>query len=312
MYKSKITINSIQTASLISLLAMTQLLQSCQQQSGNPSISSASASCPSEPKAPLNANKVEEIKLTSSQISKSGQSSSIQPAGYIFSAKKGDVIKYQVKNKEMCTWLYDTENKIVTNTTLPKDGKYILQIANLSGSGTFDIDMSLGKLSDPTTTASTSPAPSSPVATSTSNSSGFTKSDANTLINRWLEAKKDVFGSNYNKSIGAELTTGLAYSKNITASPSDEDPESSVDYLSRNGMYYTYSDQQVHEVRDIREINANEVFVKAIVTEHRLLHTKNGRDKKSSTNASNSCYQFAKVNGNWKISKTPELIKPCS
>jgi ARC6-like, IMS domain len=312
MYKSRTAINSIQTTSLISLFAMTQLLQSCQQQSENHSISSASGACPSEPKAPLNANKVEEIKLTSSQISKSGQSSSIQPAGYIFSAKKGDVIKYQVKNKEMCTWLYDTENKIITNTTLPKDGKYILQIANLSGSGTFDIDMSLGKLNDVATTASSSPAPSSPVATSTSNSSGFTKSDANTLINRWLEAKKDVFGSNYNKSLGAELTTGLAYSKNITASPSDEDPESSVDYLSRNGMYYTYSDQQVHEVRDIREINANEVFIKAIITEHRILHSKNGRDKKSSTNASSSCYQFAKVNGNWKISKTPELIKPCS
>jgi ARC6-like, IMS domain len=132
------------------------------------------------------------------------------------------------------------------------------------------------------------------------------------LINRWLEAKKDVFGSNYNKNLGGELTTGLAYSKNITASPSDEDPESSVDYLKRNGMYYTYSDQQVHEVRDIREINTDEVFVKAIVTEHRLLHTKNGRNKEFSTNASRSCYQFAKVNGNWKISKTPELIKPCS
>jgi ARC6-like, IMS domain len=297
------TIKSSKVISTLGFFLATQFLQSC----GNGA--SVATSCPNEPKSQLNKNNVEELQLTSGQITKSGQTSSVQPAGYRFSAKKGDVIKYQIKGKDMCAWLYDTESKILANTTLPKDGTYVLQIANISSSATFEIDIALGKFGESASPSQSSASSASPA--STGQGSILTRDDASNLIGRWLEAKKSVFGPNYEKSRAEELMTGFAYERNITANAGDE--ESSVDYLSSNRMYYTYSDQRVHEIKDVREVSSSEVIVRAIVTEKRTLHnTQKGTTRSSSTEAARSCYQFTKVNGNWKISKTPELIQSCS
>jgi serine/threonine protein kinase, bacterial len=142
------------------------------------------------------------------------------------------------------------------------------------------------------------------------NPTNFTKNDANNLIGQWLDAKRSLFGSSYIKSAGEELTTGLAYERNITASPGTE--ASSIDELSGNGMYYTYNNQQVHQIVDIVPISADEVRVKAIVSEERTLHnTRTGRTKNSSTVRAKSCYQFKKIGDRWKIYKTPELFDSC-
>jgi serine/threonine protein kinase len=139
----------------------------------------------------------------------------------------------------------------------------------------------------------------------------FTRNDASNLISQWLEVKKSVFGSSYSKSASEALITGLAYQRNITDNSGTE--ESSVDDLVKNGMYYTYGNQQVHQIADIRSIDTDEVKVIAIVSEQRTLHNKQtGSTRDSYTNRATSCYQFKKVGDRWKISKTPELFKSCS
>lgn len=149
-----------------------------------------------------------------------------------------------------------------------------------------------------------------PISPNTPSPSNFTSNDATNLIGQWLEAKRSVFGADYVKTAGEELTTGLAYERNITANPGTE--ASSVDYLSENGMYYTYNNQQVHQIVDILPLSSDEVKVKAIVSEQRTLHnTRTGRSKDSSTFRAKSCYQFKKVGDRWKIYKTPELFDSC-
>jgi serine/threonine protein kinase len=163
-----------------------------------------------------------------------------------------------------------------------------------------------------TPTNNSSPAASSPSPTPVNNkipnpTTDFTTNDASNLIGQWLEAKRSLFGSSYLKTAGEELTTGLAYERNITASPGTE--ASSVDELAGNGMYYTYSNQQVHQIVDIVPLGADEVRVKAIVSEDRTLHNlRTGKTKNSSTSRSKSCYQFKRIGNRWKIYKTPELF----
>jgi serine/threonine protein kinase, bacterial len=142
------------------------------------------------------------------------------------------------------------------------------------------------------------------------NTSNLASNDASKLISQWLDAKKSIFGSSYNKSAGENLTTGLAYERNITANPGTE--ESSVDDLFKNGLYYSYDRQQVHEIKEIRSIGSDEVKVVALVSEQRTLHnTRSGSTKTSFTNAAKSCYQFKKIGNDWKILKTPELFTSC-
>jgi serine/threonine protein kinase, bacterial len=159
-----------------------------------------------------------------------------------------------------------------------------------------------------------SPAASSPSPTPVNNKipspTDFTSNDASNLISQWLEAKRSLFGSSYLKAAGEELTTGLAYERNITASPGTE--ASSIDELSGKGMYYTYNNQQVHQIVDIVPLGSDEVRVKAIVSEERTLHNlRTGKTKDSSTSRSKSCYQFKKIGDRWKIYKTPELFDSC-
>jgi serine/threonine protein kinase len=196
-----------------------------------------------------------------------------------------------------------------------------LLIGGISGALILFAGMSIGNnnrqqppqiSSDPSPNIDQNSLPPSPIPVpSPSPSADLTDTDASNLISQWLEAKKSVFGSSYRKSAGEDLTTGLAYERNITANPGTE--ESSVDYLSMNGQYYTFDNQQVHKIAENRAINSDEVRVTAIVSEQRTLHdTRTGSSKNSYTNRSTSCYEFKKVDDSWKISKTPELFKSCS
>jgi ARC6-like, IMS domain/Double-GTPase 2 len=155
-------------------------------------------------------------------------------------------------------------------------------------------------------------APSPPPLTSASpaNTSNLTKQDAANIIGRWFVAKKSAFGSSYNKTIGEQITIGQAYERNITARPGDE--ESSADYFRMNGKYYTYEYQEIHDILSINVLSSNEVLVKALVSEHRTLHSRTGSSKQSKTNRESSCYLLQKDGSSWKISKDPTLLKSCN
>jgi ARC6-like, IMS domain len=157
-------------------------------------------------------------------------------------------------------------------------------------------------VSSPSSTISSKP-DSSPIALMNDN-------EASSLISQWLEAKKSIFGPNYQKSAGEDLTTGMAYQRNITDNSGRD--RSSVDDLEKDGMYWTYGNQQIHKIADIRSISSDEVRVIAIVSEQRTFHnTRTGSSKYSARNRDTSCYEFKKIDNRWKISKTPELFDSC-
>jgi ARC6-like, IMS domain len=150
------------------------------------------------------------------------------------------------------------------------------------------------------------------VTTSSGSLTGLTDSNATSIITQWLEAKKKVFGPSYEKSFAQNILTGLAYEKNITSNSKSADERSSVDDLQNDGMYYTYENQQVHQITSNQSSN-DKAMIKAVVSETRFLHnTRLGNVKTSSSNQKTVCYEFSVVNNAWRISKTPELFSSCS
>jgi hypothetical protein len=105
--------------------------------------SSKKLSCPNSPSFSLDIKKVDQAELSSTETKRSGMLSGRQSAGYIFIGQKGQKFNYQVQNSDACLYLFDPDNKLLYNNVLLKDGKYIIQIENIQGAGSFDIIMSL-------------------------------------------------------------------------------------------------------------------------------------------------------------------------
>jgi ARC6-like, IMS domain len=274
------------------------ILQGCQNQtvSGKSKLNCADSST-----VKLDPTDVKEIVLTATTKNYTGVAANNRSKGYKFVGKKGQKIAHNTKPNGFCTWLYSSDNQIINDTVLPQDGSYVIQVAGAENSGTFEIAMSLGSNNPPPTEQ---PSPSSAASTS-----DMTKEEATKLISTWLEAKKSIFGSSYNKDLGRELTIGQAYERNITANPGDE--ESSIDYFKGRGEYYTYERQEIHDIESIRSINSNEVVVKALVSEYRTIHRANGSSKSEKTTRGSSCYLFQKNGSSWKIAKDPSIFKSC-
>jgi ribosomal protein S24E len=303
--------NTIWNKLLLFVFISLLTLPGCQ---GQKDTGKSQAKCDDGSNVKLNSNNIETIKLSSSMTNYSGIAANNQSKAYKFDGKKGDKISYQTKPNGFCTWLYASDNRIIKETTLPQDGTYILQVAAAENSGTFDLSMSLGNnnsVPSPEASPAPSTAPSgspSPDPSSTSNIP--TKDEVRNIIGQWLDAKKSIFGSSYNKEAGEKLTTGLAYERNIQAKPGDE--ASSVDDLKKDGNYYTYDRQEIHDILSTRSISSNEALVKAIVTEHRTLHRSNGSTKLYANNRSSVCYLLQKDGDAWKISKDPSLLTSCN
>jgi hypothetical protein len=113
------------------------ILQSCQvNNKANPSV----ANCTNRSPARLESKNVENITLSSTPLNIA------ESKGYKFTGKKGQKINYQLQSTTTCAWLYNSDNKVLDTVILPQDGTYILQIANLAGSGTFQLSV---KTEDP-------------------------------------------------------------------------------------------------------------------------------------------------------------------
>lgn len=102
-----------------------------------------SNTCPDIPEITLKPENVENIYLGSEVMKKSNTAKLGQSIGYTFEAKTGQQLSVETK-QNICFWVYSPENKILTNTkNLPNNGKYIIQIAALEGSTTFDLSLGL-------------------------------------------------------------------------------------------------------------------------------------------------------------------------
>jgi ARC6-like, IMS domain len=279
-------------------------LQGCQNQTvpGKSKLSCADSST-----VKLDSVDVKEIVLTPTITNHAGVAANNRSKGYKFVGKKGQKISFNTKPNGFCTWLYSSDNQIINEPTLPQDGSYVIQVAAAENSGTFEIAMSLGSDTPPPSASLPPEQPSS--SPSPANTSDMTKEEATKLISTWLEAKKSIFGSSYNKDLGKELTIGKAYERNITANSGEE--ESSVDYFKGRREYYTYELQEIHNIASIRSVNANEVVVKALVSEYRTIHRADGSSRIEKTSRGSSCYLFQKDGDAWKIAKDPSILKIC-
>lgn len=72
----------------------------------------------------------------------------------------------------------------------------------------------------------------------------FTQQEAVNLLERWQNAKSQIFAPPFNKELGAELLTGKSYYDNIG------NPEGSVAWLQDNASYYTYDLQSIDSVEN--------------------------------------------------------------
>jgi hypothetical protein len=131
-------------------------IQSCQDKT----ISNKTPSvCSKEPTVKL--ENVKNVELTSTITNIDGQTANNRPMGYRFTAKKGQRLMYKVKTNNICSWLYDSNNKLIDSPILPENGTYIFQIASSEGSGTFQLELSINDV-DKTPDPVASKTPASP------------------------------------------------------------------------------------------------------------------------------------------------------
>jgi ARC6-like, IMS domain len=278
-------------------------LQGCE--TGKKTNSNSQVGCANSSNMKLANEDVKEVVLTTKSQKMSGVATNNQLKGYKFVGKKDQKISYYTEPNGFCVWLYNSENQVIKDTIIPKDGTYIIQVGAAEKSGTFDISLSMG-VDPPSPPASVSSSVSSSPSSESPNSSGLSKEDAKSIISKWLEAKKSIFGSSYDKQAGKEITTGLAYERNIQAPPGQE--ESSVDDLRKNGLYYTYEYQEIHDILSINSTSPDSAAVKILVSENRTRHRSGGGSRQESTTRKSSCYLLQKDSGSWKIAKDPTLL----
>jgi hypothetical protein len=136
------------TSYLVIFCFLCSLIQGCQA-GNNPSIKAPNCTDPSKVK--LDSSNVENVTLTATPRNFSGMLGINQSKGYKFTGSKGQSIDYHVNSATTCAWLYSTDNKLLNTPFLPQNGSYILQVANVEGSGTFQLSMSMS-ISDVGTT----------------------------------------------------------------------------------------------------------------------------------------------------------------
>jgi hypothetical protein len=160
---------------------------------------------------------------------------------------------------------------------------------------------------EPSTTSSIVPSTPSPSPTYTppppTPSPTISQEEARNLIERWLAAKREIFGTSYNRALGAELLTGRAYECNIRR---PDGSESSVDWLQNNGAYYTYGVQQVDSV-EYFSASGDRATIEVLITEDRTLYNRRGGidPKASKFGQSRMRYDLRLDGGQWKIAYFP-------
>ncbi|UAJ72056.1 hypothetical protein IQE94_13215 [Synechocystis sp. PCC 7339] len=92
----------------------------------NSEQNSALTQCPPNPTIALLAENIELVDPLGESVER--QDSIHQTAiGYQFTGKEGDELDYAI-DPGLCLWIFAPNNQLVTTTTLPMDGNYVIQI----------------------------------------------------------------------------------------------------------------------------------------------------------------------------------------
>jgi len=92
-------------------------------------LKSTLVSCPSQATATLNINHVKPLELNSTMTQVFGLVTNSENVGYIFQAKSGQKFFYD-RSDDICFWVYRPDNKLLTESVIPINGSYIIQIAS--------------------------------------------------------------------------------------------------------------------------------------------------------------------------------------
>jgi serine/threonine-protein kinase len=129
------------------------------------------------------------------------------------------------------------------------------------------------------------------VTPSSSASKSITQQQAVSLVSRWLQAKRKIFASPFDRQLVVELTTGKRQTDTIGAQ----------NWLKNNNSYYRYGVQKVESVKRF-VASGNAATIEVRVTEDYTLYH-NGKVDPSQTDFKSSLirYNLQSVGGKWKI-----------
>ena len=232
--------------------------------------------CPNIPSGSL--TNPEAINIDGKTFQKTGTISSDNDMGFVFQGKQGQKLRYSSNdNEKLCIWVYTPDNKIFSGVELPVNGTYAIHLASLEKTTTFEIEM---KLSNPKTE------------TTKTSISSISQQKAVNLIQKYLEAKKEMFAPPYNRRIIAGIATEEFSQKALGA----------IDWLERNGAYYRYQVQKIDSVEEFVS-EGNTVAIKVKITEDYTLYNSDGSIDNSSSNfrTLTVIYNMKLTNGNLKI-----------
>jgi hypothetical protein len=274
----------------------------------------SSSGCGEKPMVSLSGKDVEEVVLNESTVTKSGQVSANKNVGYTFTAKTGQKLSYNT-DADVCLWVFTPDNTILKGGELPRNGKYIIQVAAPQGVKTFDLTMGLGVLETAASIPTVSPT-DTPEATSenTSDNNNYQSSSeknniqpdniqpendisqeqALELVEKWYAAKPRIFAPPFDRDLLNELATGKLYQK-----VGGED--GSIDWLQKYNYYYTYNKSAITNIMGFSN-SGSRPYIKVRIVEELYLQ---GEKKRIKTNSGeyqiDYIYFFAKDNGTWKI-----------
>ncbi len=269
----------------------------------------SSSGCGEKPMVSLSGKDVEEVVLNESTVTKSGQVSASKNVGYTFTAKTGQKLSYNT-DADVCLWVFTPDNAIFKGGELPRNGKYIIQVAAPQGVKTFDLTMGLGVLETAASTPNVSPT-DTPERTSerTSDNNNYQSSLENNniqpendisqeqaleLVQKWYAAKPRIFAPPFDRDLLNELATGKLYQK-----VGGED--GSIDWLQKYNRYYTYNKSAITNIMGFSN-SGSRPYIKVRVVEELYLQGEKGIDKTNSGEYQiDYIYFFAKDNGTWKI-----------
>ncbi len=123
----------------------------------------------------------------------------------------------------------------------------------------------------------------------------LSQQDALNVINNWLQAKRQIFASPFNRQLVSDLTSDVL-ARDILK------PGGSIDWLRNNNAYYTFGVQKVEPAGKL-VANADRATLEVLITEDIALYV-NGKLDPTQTGFSTekSRYSFQFIDGRWKIS----------
>jgi serine/threonine protein kinase len=173
----------------------------------------------------------------------------------------------------------------------------------------FDPDRKSYCGSESTSTPAASPL-LSPSITSINSVTPISKDEAVNLVQRWLNARSQMFAPPYNQEVGKELTTGKAYSDKIHGPSSDGTDTSTLEWLKKFDYYYVYNSSEIGDIKRFQQ-SGNDAILELSVIDDKIQYDRQRKVVPQNSGNSTSLirYRLRYDYDKWKIADIEELQK---